>query len=660
MMMKPKHLLYILCSIVLIQACKPVSQIQSGDDAYQYKRYAEAAERLPDEIEASTDADEQARKSYWLGESKRLTNQDETSVAHYRKAYELSKNQISLEAYAYALLRNQQYTNAKKLFAQLIDQYGTTEEWNTAMKSCNAAKAWIVEQNPNKYVIKRPKFNSPASEYAPVFYDDILVFTSDREESKGDSYHWNKNAFTDFYRTGENVRLDALLFQINSPYNDAAITFNEKLDHAVYTQCGTSSDDTAYDYCRLVEAVWNEEENRWSEFKKLPFCRANINYGHPTFFDFDQGIIFSSKQADGHGGFDLYVSYKSDDEWSDPVLLPKGINSPGNERFPVMQGDTLFYASDGKVGMGGLDIFMTKWVKPSSWTTPVNMKPPINSGGDDFGFVLDPTFKPTDQIKNRFYISSNRKGSNGDDIYQFDVMKLASDTIIEEKESDYEIVIEGKVSEQLYENPADPNSRKIGTRPLPDATIDVSGMETVTGIRAGENGEFSLKLTKEGRHALVASKPDYLNGRKTMDIALTERERENGGKTYIVHLLLDPIVYNAEIVMESIYYDFDKSNIREDAREPLEELAELLNNNPQLSIELASHTDCQGLEIYNAELSQRRAQSAVDYLVGLGISKNRLRARGYGESKPAIDCVCEDCSDEEHQTNRRTAFSILK
>jgi outer membrane protein OmpA-like peptidoglycan-associated protein/tetratricopeptide (TPR) repeat protein len=658
--MRNSILFIFVCLVsILLTSCKPVSRITTGEDAYQYKRYPQAVSMLTAEVEKTSFEDEQARKSYWIGESYRLMNQDVASIAWYRKAYELSKNKISLEAYAYAVFRSQQYSNAKKLFLKLSADYGKSEAWENAIKSCDAALIWIAEQDVNQYVITKARFNSAQSDYSPAFFGDILVFTSDRIESKGDEYHWTGNQFTDFYRTQENPKLDALLYKINSPFNEAAIAFNSRNDHVVYTQCGSVQDDADLENCRLIEGFWSEEDNTWIKFKKLSFCQEDVSYGHPTFFNQDRAIIFSSNDPKGIGGRDLWVSYYNDGNWSSPILLPQGINTFGNESFPNMQGDTLFYSSDGMIGMGGLDLYFSKWLPPDGWTPPINMKPPINSGGDDFGYTNDVNFRKDNSTLKRFYISSNRNGSQLDDIYVFEEKNLKK-TDTSTDEVSYDIVIEGKVLEHIYEEPGNPNSRIMGTRPLAQAEVSIDKKSQFPTIQVDETGEFRYKLKEEGPYRFSANRSDYLSNSNYLDVKLTEKDKSVGTKTYIVHIVLDPIVYNKEIVLENIYYDFDKWEIRKDAEPSLQELSELLINNPKIKIELASHTDCRGLEIYNAELSQRRAQSAVAYLKSLGIAGQRMQAVGYGEQRPSVECECELCTEEQHQANRRTTFTILK
>ena len=643
-----------------LSACGSVSRLTTGDEAFEYKRYPLAVELFKDEIENTKLEDEQARKSFLLGESYRLMNQYAAAIPWYRQAFEISRNQISLEAYAGAVLRNQQYTNAKKLYAKLIEDFGAKAEWRDAMESCDAAQQWIKDQDPNQYVIRRSPLNSAQSDFSPSFYNNILVFASDRNESQGEEYHWTGQQYTDFYRSKEDRRLDELLNKINSPFNEASITFNAGLNHVVYTQCGTSDESNLEENCHLVEGKWSADLESWTDFEKLNFCQDDISYGHPTFFNDDRSIIFSSNDPNGIGQHDLWVSYKRNNGWSQPVLLPEGINTSGNEKFPVMQGDTLFFSSDGKIGMGGLDIYYSKWVQPDGWTTPVNLRPPINSGGDDFGFIWDPNFDENSTIKSRFFITSNRKGSALDDIYIFEEMVLSRVDSVIEQEPTYNIVIEGKILEHIYEIPGDPNSRKMGTRPLPGASVQIQNREEFPILIVDQTGEFTYTIEDEAAYRFLASKSDYLSNSIFVEVVLNDEEKHAGGKTYIVHIILDPIVYDTEIVMEDIFYDFDKWDIRSDAEPSLNDLADLLNNNPNIQIELSSHTDCRGLEIYNAELSQRRAESAVRYLNNLGIESKRMKAVGYGEQRPAISCECSTCSEAQHQANRRTSFTILK
>ncbi|MEO1435843.1 MAG: OmpA family protein, partial [Bacteroidota bacterium] len=365
----------------------------------------------------------------------------------------------------------------------------------------------------------------------------------------------------------------------------------------------------------------------------------------------------------GFGKFDLYYSQKSEDGWSQPANLGSRVNSKGSDQWPFVQGDTLYFASSGHPGMGGLDIFRATW-DTKKWNFVENLKAPLNSGADDFAYYLVETQTSVDTYQQTGYLSSNRPGGKGaDDIYKYERTVLPPpipvDTV-EEPPIVFKLNLQGTVLGKLYADPSNPNSTITGREPLENAKIMITVDGEKIPLNTNSDGNFNMELEVGKQYDFLASKAEYLNNTaelSTEDVVLTEA---NPVQVLTVEITLDRLFTDVEIVLPNIYYDFDKADIRTDAEPTLNELTKILQNNPQIKIQLVSHTDCRGGDDYNKALSQRRADSAIQYLAEKGIPTSRLEAFGAGEDSPAIDCACQRCTDDERQANRRTSFKILE
>jgi len=321
-----------------------------------------------------------------------------------------------------------------------------------------------------------------------------------------------------------------------------------------------------------------------------------------------------------------YIS--PDGSWGKCFNAGHAINTSGDEMFPTVASDgTLYYSSNGLPGMGGLDIYYSKG-NLYQWDKPVNMGYPVNSPGDDFSYVLN------NDLKSGYFSSNRVNGKGGDDIYSF----------VDQKPNN-SLTIRGIVYD-----------KKTGSC-LPDAnvTLSDSSLTILAKQMSKPDGSFLFTINKIDFYKLKGTKdryyPDTANIRGQDTLSDTIRT---------VALYLDPLFEKGKTFrLENIHYNFDKDNIRSDASIILDGLVEIMHENPTLNIELASHTDCRGTDTYNQNLSQRRAQSAVDYLVSRGISRSRMVAKGYGESRLVNRCADGvACSEAEHQENRRTEFTV--
>jgi len=659
-------LIFLLFSIT---ACSFVEKVKDGETAYERKQYAIAAEMFMEEYESTNLEDQKGRKAFLIAECYHHMNKNKTAIQWYAKSYKHEYGNIALKKLAFALKKDEQYERAFKSFNILMQEEGNSLEYRREATACQQAADWKEQMDDNEYQVDLATFNSESAEYAPfVFGADQVLFTSDRKSSTGDSkYPWTGNDYSDIFITNKGASNASLFDQvINSDANEGTLTFTSNRENIFFSRCNSEGEEDAY--CKLMFA--SRKGNRWSEPIPLPFNQENVNYGHPALSVNDSVLFFSSNHPDGKGGYDIYYSQLSEEGWGEPINMGPMINSVGDEKFPSIHQDTLYFSSDHHIGMGGLDIFKTYVNQQTrNWMPPYNLQSPINSGGDDFALVVDEFAIKRGRILQKGYFSSSRtSGVGNDDIYSFEKVKkiLTKEEIAEkekEKEGDdrYEIYLVCKIVEPLLADPENPKSKRIGKKPVKDAQVSIREISGNSDIETTDNkGTFIIKIDFDSKYNFEASKSDYLTGKSTFSTYNIEKDPENPVLTFNVEIEINKIYYNKEITLDNIYYDLDKWDIRSDAEPALNELLVLLNDNPNLNIQLASHTDCQGEINYNQELSQKRAQSAVDYLINNGIESYRLSAKGFGENALAVNCECLDCTEDQHQANRRTTFSIIQ
>ena len=667
--MKNKLLYFLIIILSCTAACTYIQPIKDGLTAFERKQYIKAIPMLKIEYKKAKTKLDKGKIAFLTGESYKLTNQSDKAIEWYRTAYDDGYGLDALEEYANALKRTQQYQEAILAFKELGLEIGSPYEYKKDIQGCEIALQWLEEGAYEEYTIDQPKFNSRALDYSPSIYQgNALLFVSDREESTGEeAYNWTGRDFMDLFlvdlNSGDISPFDAT---INSPDNEGPATFSKDFKEMIFTRCFGDENNAAY--CKLLSST--KEGDKWSPPIVLPFTESEINYMHPSLSEDGNVLYFAAEHPDGWGKFDIYASDRIEGEWDEPRLLGRSVNTIGNERFPYIDKDTLYFSSDFHNGMGGLDIFRTYKYKNDDWAPVFNLKAPINSGADDFGYVVDyraPIVEP--KVIHKGYFTSTRDDSKGnDDIYSFTRMVPPPppppppiDTTKKETiaEVEHTLILKGYVLEKIYQNPDNPNSKVLGRKPLAGAAVKISLDDVEEDIRVGEDGLFEIILEEDATYKFVASQEGYLNNDAKFSTKNIAKDPENPTQEFLVEIELDKIFKNREIVLDNIYYDYNESFIRNDAKPTLNELADILLQNPAIKIELASHTDCRGREKYNQELSQRRAQAAVGYLISTGVAGERLTARGYGKNALLINCECDDCSEEDHQANRRTTFKIL-
>ncbi len=495
--------------------------------------------------------------------------------------------------------------------------------------------------------------NTRYSDYAPtLFGKDKLVFTSSRSDATGDAQNgWTGEKFGDLYAVSRNEngasgKVAPFSRELNTEAYEGTSAFTPDGNSMFFTRC--FSNEKVSEFCHIYLSTF--DGTVWSEPEKLYLFPDTFNVGQPAISNSGNLLVVSS-DYEGFGGKDIFYFTKTDTGWSRPSNASGTVNTTGDEMFPWLdEKDNLYFSSNGFAGMGGLDIFKATRSK-NSWRNAENLRAPINSGGDDFGYVIEKS-KPlnnADTVLMTGYFSSSRKGGKGsDDVYRFQELWL----------NQYEV--RGKVLTKQFENPDDPNSKILGLVPLRLSKVDLQNSkgDSLASFVTDTGGLFFFSLQQNTNYNLFASRNDYFsNSAKVSTVG--KRSRDSVLISQYVEIELEKIFTSKEIEIPNIYYDYDKATLRPESKVVLDSLVLFFTQNKAIDIEIGSHTDSRGSDEYNLKLSQARAQSVVDYLIEKGIGKERLNARGFGETRPVNGCVNNvKCSEEEHQKNRRTTFRV--
>jgi peptidoglycan-associated lipoprotein len=633
--------LAIVAMLSVFYGCPNKGDMKSANENFNKKEFAAALDAYKNVYgDKEVSKEDKKEAAFRIAECYRMKSDFKNAETWYKKALKAGfKDPTCQYRYAEALKNNQNYAQAiieMKEYKKLVSNDPRADRMITG---CEDALKW--KNQKTRYLVENVKeLNTKFSDFAPAYYkNNALYITTDREAGKSkDDYMWTGNKHVDlWYSELKKKKLSAPIFLeglVNSPFNDGVCCFDKKGTTMYYTQCNGRKGDGRG--CKIWFTTLKGKE--WEEPQLMPFC-ANPNdtftYGHPSLSEDGNILYFTSDKPGGLGGKDLYFSnfVKKSKTWGDPINLGDSVNTEADEMFPFIHPDgTLYFASNGHVGLGGLDIFVTKG-QGTNWSTPKNMRSPLNSGADDFAFICDNT-------KENGFFSSNREGGRGqDDIWRFSMTPLV-------------FTISGVVR--------DDSTKEIlpGSKVVMTNSYDTTRMIAITDA----NGYYKFTLRANTDYELIASKEDYYDSR-------LESQTTKGlevSTDLIQDFTLKQFTYEF-IKVEGIYYDLDQARIRPDAALILDSLVMTLNKYPRLVIELGSHTDCRADSAYNIRLSQARSDSAVAYLVMKGVDPERLVAKGYGENMLAVEkCKCDKsdpgnkiCSEEEHQLNRRTTVRIL-
>ena len=656
-----RRILYIMVGVMLASVALPLTsckgpKLKDADEAYDRGEYYDAAtiyRKLYNRYNRKQDAWLRGELAFQLGMCHLKLNQGNRATAAFQNAIRYNyEDSTTLLRLAQSQQREGQYAAAIKSYNEYLDMFPDDWEALAGIRGCELAPQW--KEEGSRYIVKS-FYSSRRADYCPMYLDknmEYLYFTSTNEKStgelrseitgtkKGDIYFFKKD------EKGVWSRPEVVDGGLNTEHDEGAAAF--------------SPDGMTMYLARAVRQDWpttveiytsSRSEAKWGAPQKFEITADTLsNYSDPAVSPDGKWLYFASDIPGGQGGTDIWRINIKDKHGTLENLGPQ-INTKGNERFPNVRTDSLLYfASDGHPGMGGLDLFVAK-LQPRDENDKMsldryvveNMGVPMNSSADDFGITFG-------QGESGLF-SSNRGDARGyDHIFSF-------------IKPDLQIWISGYVVDKDDE-------------PVPNAVIRIVGDDGSNQKTAAKpDGSFRFDLQRGVKYAMLASADGYLNARQEFVSDSVEEDAE-----YNVDFIL-AAMFKAQII-ENIFYDFDKAVLRDESKLALDSMVMLLKDHPNIVIEMASHTDRIGSQKYNQGLSQRRAQSVVDYLVENGIPRERLKPAGYGKSRPKtvtkrihsqypqfeegvtlteefIKGLSKEDKEAADQINRRTEFTVL-
>ena len=603
-MKKHFHILYItaITCVLALSACGS-AKLSVADEQMERGEYFDAAatyRKIYNKLTKREDRPTRGVISYKMGECYRKTNMTARATAAYQNAirYEYPDSMAYLYL-AQSQHKEGKYAAAIKSYEKFLEIVPNSPEARDGKRGCQLALKW--KATPTRYIVKNAKlFNSRRADFAPMYLGKDLTqlyFTSSNDKASGDrksEITGMKNCDVFVAKKDENgvwLRPEPVEGELNSEFDEGITAFSPD-GNTMYLAKARRDPNTS----TSVEIFTSQRsEAQWSAPVKLDITADTISaYGDPAVSADGQWLYFVSDMPGGYGGKDIWrINLK--ERVGSLENLGNVINTPGDERFPYWRNDsTLYFSSDGHAGMGGLDLFCAKVTPSGAWNI-VNMGAPMNSSADDFGI----TFGEAESG----YFSSNRGDARGyDHIYSFECPEL-------------QIWISGLVLDKDEE-------------PVPNAVIRIVGNDGSNQKAVGkDDGSFRFKLQRGVSYVMLAGAKNYLHGKQEFVSDTIEEDAE-----YSVDFILAAI--QKPQVVENIFYDFDKATLREESKTALDEIAQLLKDNPDVRVEMSSHTDNKGSDTYNQKLSEARAKSVVDYLISQGIEAERLQYVGYGESQP--------------------------
>ena len=568
----------------------------------------------------------------------------------YGKLFTLEGADIDPD-YMYRYAQSLKSTGKYKDSDSWMDKYKAAKGSDVRSQRFDSNRDYLgeIEKASGRYDIKNLGINSTESDFAPSFYMDELVFSTARDSGVVSKKinNWNQKAFLNLYKAvpsenGDFTTSDKLSKIVNKKTHESSTAFTKDGNTVYFTRNNSANGKFARDtegVSRLKIYRAKLKDGDWTEITELPFNGADFSTAHPTLSPDESMLYFASDREGSLGQSDIFVvEINSDGTFGAPRNLGNKINTESRETFPfVTSENTLYFASDGHPGLGGLDVFATN-LSDLDNSLLVNVGKPVNGEQDDFSFIID-------SGTGKGYFASNREGGlGGDDIYGF--------TENEKLDLSCTTVIQGMVKDA-----------ETGA-PLTDAKVIILNRsnQLVAETVSDSDGSFALEGDcKDGDYKLVASKEDYNGGEQLfavvgandmtdVEIALEKTVTvAKTGTNIIQHLGLKPI-----------YFDLDKAVIRPDALNTMERVIAYMKEYPALKVEVRSYTDVKNTKAYNMALSERRAVNTVAYLTANGIDASRISGKGFGETQLTNDCISrESCSDDRHEENRRSEVIVV-
>jgi peptidoglycan-associated lipoprotein len=599
----------------------------TADKAYDRMAYAKATSSYEKAMRKSSDRDAALR----MADACHRQNRSNDAAKWYAFAARTAPlNEQQALAYGQVLMSMDRHDLA---FAQLeLVAIARPDDPMVAnyLQSLRERQAYFSDSS--LYTVRLVDLPGMQGAFGAVIYRNGIVFAGERTAAGAQTNPWNGNSFLDLYSatrtpTGSWSSPVALPGDVNGRFHDGPAVFSADgrtmyFTRSDYYKFRLNKDGGSVSHLKLFRAEL-DANGQWGNIHQFAHNGEEFSTGHAALSADGNTMYFTSDRPGGQGGTDIYRSRRGDDGWEFPENLGAAINTGGNEMFPTIFGDTLYFSSNGHGGLGGLDIFRT-WEENGEWRKPGNMGHPLNSPSDDLALVFEKDGRSG-------FLSSDRSGR--DRIHSFTV-------------NDPVLLLSGICINEITGAPM--------------AGVQVKLIETSTGgevvLTSGNDGRFQADL-RPGQDLHIQGS---LEGMFTESVDVSTVGQRTS-RTYEVELRLKPLEMDKPFLVNNIYYDYDRWEIRPDAAAELKKLARLFKDNPTLHFELSSHTDSRAGDMYNMVLSEARARSAVDFLIRQGVDPERLVAKGYGESKLVNHCRNGViCSEELHQQNRRTEFKVIR
>ena len=571
-----------------------------------------------------------------LGDSYYNNSQMIDATRIYGKLFLTYKDSLKPEVYfryAHALLGIADYAKADDIMGQYLKYNVNTVKFISNLNT----------NVPYNYKIQSMAKNTSNGDFGMSFYGDKVAFASLRN-AENPAYGWNDKPYLDLFSAevsdkGLLTKVEPFPKEINTKTHESSATFSADGKIMYFNRTNDKKVDVGTEKFASVKIFRAEfKDGKWENVTAVPFSSDNYSTEHPVLSKDGKKLYFSSDMPGSVGSFDIYVvDVNEDGTFGTPQNMGTTINTIHREQFPYISdnGTILYFASDGHQGMGGLDIFMSKSYD-GVFAKPLNLGETINSNMDDFGYIVD-------EKRNKGYLSSNRKGS--DNLYSFDRV---------ENEARY--VVEGEVK--------DKNTQAL--LPGTQVTLYDENDKLVGQMIVGAEADYVFNTEPNKKYRIEAVRDFYIPHSEEFTT------NEDGKLRYTIELFMEcyddaeEIITKREdgkvqIVLENIYFDLNKWDIKPEAASILNVLLDLLKKYPEMEVELGAHTDSRASNMYNMVLSNKRANATLEYLSQNGISKRRLKAKGYGENFPLIKCGdAKPCTEQEHSINRRCEFIILR
>lgn len=551
--------------------------------------------------------------------------------------------------YAQSLKSIKDYAKAGVIISKFNELKGSDLRANLAKSQLNYLEK--IKENSGRYELENAGINSKYSDFGSAFFDNKIVFASAKDTGSfaNRRHSWTGEGFTNLYvadivSEGFLTKAEKFGSSINSRVNESTPVFTKDGKTVYFTRNNfikgkLSSDANQTTLLKLYRATLVGK--KWKDIQELPFNSDNYNVAHPTLSEDEHTLYFASDMPGSIGQSDIFkIEIKEDGTFGSPINLGAKINTEGRETFPMLTSSgELYFASDGHPGLGGLDVFVSKINKDGSFHDVTNVGEPVNSSFDDFGFLIN-------EASGYGYVTSNRLGGiGGDDIYKFKEIKKL---IIKCEQNLDGIVVD-----------------KDSGLPIFNAKVSLldSNNKILQEVITNKDGKYDFGLQECNKVCIIKIEKEDISVNQMQSVIINEGEDNYieipvGRTTQTIHKSDDLMKLYS---INPIHFNLDKYNIRPDAEIELSKILDILQQYPQMEIDIRSHTDSRNTAEYNRVLSQNRANSTKKWLIEHGVNKNRLTSKGYGESQ--LLNKCSDgvkCSDEEHQANRRSEFIVTK